>query len=538
MRIVLFDTKARKPSYIEIIAALLRLSRSGIIRLHMRADNAIQKEMNEAERLASEFLDSLQSSIYMREAIDRLARMATSPVENDVAQATKTLFSLLIERLADSFDPAAVSIYNRLMAQLIGHSRKTEQGRALDCELSRFELFTEDDLIARAEKLFNIRKPDWSQKARNRVKLLVMLSRVTIGADVAVTSVIIERLKREFPDAKIAFVGGGKASEIFGGDSRLSFHRVSYGRAGALLDRLLVWTSVLENVRHLTKDLAFDEYLIIDPDSRLTQLGLLPVACSEMIDYRSAQRDSTRDYLFFPSRSYGSDTRRSLGELTSLWLDGVFDYPLPLLPRVSLLQKDVELASEVVGRMRSGGANRLVAVNLGTGENPAKRLGDEFERLLVDGLIGQGATVILDKGFGEEEERRADAIIEYVSNQSGEGRWIRVVEVDEEKLRRLIALDDKLQIDMLVWRGRIGLFAALTGQSDLYTGYDSAFQHIAAAMGVPCIDVFAGFSSPRMTDRWRPTGRGRSQVIAVDTLNHPPDVDAILSQVLTFVSHM
>ena len=72
----------------------------------------------------------------------------------------------------------------------------------------------------------------------------------------------------------------------------------------------------------------------------------------------------------------------------------------------------------------------------------------------------------------------------------------------------------------------------MIGQSDLYIGYDSAGQHIAAALGVPCIDVFAGFSSPRMLDRWRPTGSSESRVIAVDTMSAPADEEMLLSQTL------
>ena len=83
-----------------------------------------------------------------------------------------------------------------------------------------------------------------------------------------------------------------------------------------------------------------------------------------------------------------------------------------------------------------------------------------------------------------------------------------------------------------MWSGRIGLFAALISESDLYIGYDSAGQHIAAAAGVACIDVFAGFSSPRMLDRWRPAGPGASRVIAVDTINAVTDSGAILSETL------
>jgi ADP-heptose:LPS heptosyltransferase len=60
---------------------------------------------------------------------------------------------------------------------------------------------------------------------------------------------------------------------------------------------------------------------------------------------------------------------------------------------------------------------------------------------------------------------------------------------------------------------RVGLLAALISASDLYIGYDSAGQHIAAASGTPCIDIFAGYESPRIIDRWRPTGPGTPTVI-------------------------
>lgn len=498
----------------------------------MRADT--RQNINAAEKLASEFLETIQvSGNYLRRPIEQLAEMATSQNEIRMAEATKAIFASLVERLADSFDPRAVPVYNRLMAQLIQHCRKTERGSLLDERLNKFKMIGEGDLIARAEKLNNVQKLGWSQQERSRVKRIIILSRVTIGADVAVTSVIIERLKHEFPDAEIALAGGGKVSEIFGGDRRLSFHSVGYVRAGTTIDRLLAWNGALVYVHYPLQFMASDEYLIIDPDSRLTQLGLLPFAGSKSIFDQSDEIIlPANNYLFFPSRLYGSDTRKSLGELTALWLDEIFGTSRALLPRVSLPQKDIETGAEVVRRMRASGAKQIVAINFGIGENPAKRLGDEFERLLVSGLIQQGASVILDKGFGEEEEKRADEVIEHVKNTAREGRAICVIEADEESLEQMLGADDKLQTDMLVWRGRIGLFAALISQSDLYTGYDSAFQHIAASLGLPCIDIFAGFSSPRMVDRWRPTGPRKAQVLAVDTLNHQPNTDTILSDVL------
>ena len=92
---------------------------------------------------------------------------------------------------------------------------------------------------------------------------------------------------------------------------------------------------------------------------------------------------------------------------------------------------------------------------------------------------------------------------------------LRVIELDEQGLSGVLSAD-RIEAELIVWSGRVGLLAALIGQSDLYIGYASAGQHIAAAMGVPCIDVFAGFSSRKMLDRWKPTGSGETRVVAVE----------------------
>ena len=132
-------------------------------------------------------------------------------------------------------------------------------------------------------------------------------------------------------------------------------------------------------------------------------------------------------------------------------------------------------------------------------------------------MIQQGATVILDKGAGADEIRRANLVIESACQSA------TVIELTEDTLSE--ALPDKvLDTRLLVWDGRIGMLAALIAQSDLYIGYDSAGQHIAAAAGTPCVDVFAGYSSPRMLDRWQPTGCAASEVIVVQPSRHAGEI--------------
>ena len=68
---------------------------------------------------------------------------------------------------------------------------------------------------------------------------IFVLSRVTLGADVAVTSVLMAAAKRRFPHAEIVFVGPRKNYELFAGDTRIHHAEVDY-RRGGLRERLAV----------------------------------------------------------------------------------------------------------------------------------------------------------------------------------------------------------------------------------------------------------------------------------------------------------
>ncbi|MEK6321391.1 MAG: glycosyltransferase family 9 protein [Acidobacteriota bacterium] len=487
-----------------------------------------------SEQLVAEFLSEYRSSGgYLRGHVARLAELAASEDEQVAEPATRSVFTSLVEQLADSFEPGAVNVYNRAFAQVIQACRRNPGAAPLDDNLERFGLQSEEDLIARAETLRRVSPLPLTHEWAQRMRRVIVLSRVTLGADVAITSVIIERMKQSFPEAEIVLVGGRKASELFGGDRRLQFKEITYRRAGTTMQRLLSWIGLLKAVRDLTRELGHAEYLIVDPDTRLTQLGLLPI---------TGEGDSSEggpllrpDHLFFPSREYGSSTTRSLSELTSTWLDEVLSAKMTTYPQACLNGGDLQSASRVVQAIRRSRSGPIVTLNFGVGETPAKRIGDEFEQSLVSTLIRHGTTVILDKGAGQEEIERADRVIAAATQIELDGRHARVVEMREQNLT---SQPDKLDAELVVWDGRIGMLAALIGQSDLYVGYDSAGQHIAAALGVPCIDVFAGFSSARMLERWRPTGKAETRVVAVETLTGDVSTNAVLSRVLSDASEM
>ena len=475
------------------------------------------------------------SGAYLRDHVTRLTELASSEDKHVAEAATRAVFASLVEPLADSFDPDAVTLYNRAFAQIVQICRRHPAAVLLDDRLERFGLQNEEHLIARADSLRVVSKVASLHELARRLERAIVLSRVTLGADVAITSVIIERLKRTFPGAKIVLAGGAKAAQLFRGDPQVGFKEIGYSRAGTTIARLLTWVDLLECVRELTQDLQPTQYLIVDPDSRLTQLGLLPITWASRKPNRVPASDhhlvTTKpewsDYLFFPSREYGSDTSQPLGELTAAWLDQVFGETVKTYPRVSLSEDDLDAARRLVRPMR----HPIISINFGVGENLLKRVGTDFEASLVARLIQEGATVILDKGAGEDEISRAEAVVARTTQIEREGRRLRAVEVDESGLRQSPRAEGP-DAEILVWNGRIGLFAALISQSDLYIGYDSAGQHIAAALGVPCIDVFAGFSSKRMLERWRPFGEAETRVVVVDSFRRA-NAGELLANVLS-----
>jgi ADP-heptose:LPS heptosyltransferase len=482
------------------------------------------------EQLVAEFLSAYRTSQdYLRDQITRLAEMAADEDSQVAEAATRALFTALVEPLADSFDADGVSLYNRAFAQVIQICRRNPRAERIDQELEQFGLRREDDFIARADRVRQIAPRTGSIGSTGKVRRVIILSRVTLGADVAITSVIIERMKLMFPAAEIVLVGGAKGTELFGGDPRIQFSEISYRRTGTTIERLLSWIDLLGCIRQQTDGLNPGEYLLVDPDSRLTQLGLLPI--------ESTPQWREFDYVFFPSREYGSDTSSSLSELTSSWLDELFGQTVTTHPRVSLKNEDIEVARSLLNRIRHA-SRPIIAINFGVGESQLKRVGGDFESSLVSCLIQAGAAIVLDKGAGADEITRADAVVAAAIRNEREGRRVRAVEINEQSLVEERRPSGGSDAEILVWSGRIGMLAGLIGESDLYIGYDSAGQHIAAALGVRCIDVFAGFSSQRMLERWRPSGRAETRIVAVDTLSGGRATQEVLSEVLTRTSEI
>jgi ADP-heptose:LPS heptosyltransferase len=333
----------------------------------------------------------------------------------------RALFGILAEGLADRFEPSLCNAYARLFSQAIAYAMPRVDASGL---------------VARYERVRRVRR------VLGRPRRIFVLSRVTLGADVAVTSVLLAAAKTHVPHAEVCFVGPSKNYELFAGDRHIHHIPIEY-RRGGLRERLAVWEA-------LESALNAPEAVVIDPDSRLTQLGLLPLGEEER-------------YHLFESRSYGGSSASALPELAASWavetLGGA-----PARPYIALAHTAHSTPS--------------IAISLGVGENPLKRIPDPFEEELLRMLASTGFDLVIDAGAGGEEAQRVSRALERSGARA------------------------------TVWSGSFAGFAELIAASRLYVGYDSAGQHVAAACGVPLISVFAGFPCQRMFERWRPIGPG------------------------------
>ena len=105
-------------------------------------------------------------------------------------------FRDVVEPLSDSFDPDQVAAYEDLMRVWIPEN------------------------------------PPMCPVIPARVDIVCVLSRVTLGSDIKITSIILDAMKRRFPGASIQFVANRKSAELFEADPRVIHIEAEYPRSG------------------------------------------------------------------------------------------------------------------------------------------------------------------------------------------------------------------------------------------------------------------------------------------------------------------
>jgi ADP-heptose:LPS heptosyltransferase len=372
-----------------------------------------------AEEAARELLECALSGRAWRE--ETLARIAEG-------EGSQWLFRIVAEGLADRFEPRLCDVYAEMFAEV----------------LARHTGLHALHLLERYRRVRRVRKYEGDAHG---VRDVFVLSRVTLGADIAVTSVMLDAARRKFPAARIWLAGSRKSWELFAGARWVGHAELEYGRSAEIASRLKVWPRLRELC-------AAERSVVIDPDSRLTQLGLLPV-CAEA------------EYYFFESRGYGGEGTDTLGALASRWAGEVFG-----VAGARAWMQPVTTEA---------GCSGEISVSLGVGENPAKRMSDAFERDLLRLVAKTGRRVVVDEGAGGEEAARVRRAAEAAGVET--------------------------------WRGLFAEFAERIRRSSMYVGYDSAGGHAAASFGVPLVSIFLGYPCERMLERWKPSGTGPKAII-------------------------
>jgi ADP-heptose:LPS heptosyltransferase len=344
------------------------------------------------------------------------------------------LFGILVEGLADRFEARLCEAYTAIFSRVLKR-------------------------LGYAPREASVREPKICRLEPERV---VVLSRVTLGADIALTSVMLDALRQRFPHSEIWFAGSRKSFDLFAGFPWIRHFEVTYPRGGGIANRLAAWKALSGR---------FPGALVVDPDSRLTQSGLLPVSDEEHT-------------FFFESRSYGGDGGESLTALAQRWVAETFG---------------IEGAHN---RIAPGAADERpgVTVSLGAGDNPAKQMPEEFEAELIRLLCARFEDVLVDRGFGPEETARIDRVTAGTGARTFTGSFAR--------------------------------FASLIASSGCYVGYDSAGQHAAAACGTPLLTLFKGAVCDRMFARWQPAGRGPKEVLRIEDTISIEEVEAALDRLL------
>ena len=459
---------------------------------------------NLAQRIGLSFIDRyFYSDQFESGYIELLCEMSTEFSDSELNNiGANALFGIVIEQLCDDFEELQTETYNRLMCQVITFLRSRPECAELDIKLSGFGLASREQLYDRIESIRA--NGDRRRLPAIAPRKILLLSRVTIGADVAISSVFCQRLKQYFPAAEIVLIGSEKLEQVYAGNKDIRVEPLTYVRRSGLAERLNSWIDLHNIVQQEQQGLEPGEVLLFDPDSRLSQLGVLPLIKSEY-------------YYYFNSRGKDSYPKKiPIAELANIWLGNVlgpgnFCYP-GVWPEKNLLDQS-RLSAE---QAREQGVKNIITMNFGVGGNHRKKITGNFESELVVQLLQEpDTTIFLDLGFGEEERTASENILSAVKDAG-----LNAQQCSFEAINQLKDYTGVIGIEC-----SIGEIASLIAASDEFIGYDSACQHISAALGKRTYTVFAGTTNIRFIRRWTACGPNISEIVYVDTLTHPPQYD-------------
>ena len=446
------------------------------------------------QTIAENFMTGFKKNNPALECIGQLCAMASGSDEKIAFQATNAIFSRIIEVLCDDFSDLGVATCNLVLTTILDFIRKTPSGAELNDLLNNFHFSSANDILSRYSKIATPRCI--SQRSRLRVKKIIILSRVTAGADIAITSVIVRRLARTFPTAELILIGPSHLDEITNIPNSRTIHFI-YKNDGTLLDKMTSWPSLLRLTNKEQLGYTPGEVILFDSDTRMTQLGLLPLVCDE-------------DTFYFPSRNTFpvEINDKNLSLLTNHWLNQILGEEISTSPFLFLKHHDGDHLS-FCQNLKENGCNFVIAINFGVGNDPKKKIHGSFEENLIKSLLKvKNTAIILDTGRGPQENQRAQYHLDRVKEHGFSTGFISDANMHSEKIA--------FPHGLITFKGSLGSLGKLIDAADCFIGYDSCGQHLAAATATPAVIIFAGAPSKRFIGRWTP-GCQTSKTIPVDT---------------------
>lgn len=408
-------------------------------------------------------------------AIKLLGTMCFDQDTRLATQADKALYQKIIIPLCDDFTSRGVHVTNLILATLIIQAARLRNDKCKQA-LTAADLHTEQDILARLQRIQE--KRPIPVNGHQQIKTICVLSRVTIGADINITSIIIHRMHAQFPDSPITLIGPEHLSQLFC-QPYIKHQLFEYQRNASKYSRLNQWHTLQQIIDLERAGQTDSEFLLIDPDTRLSQLGLLPLAPEQCTYVLPSRVDQT--------------TQISLPELTNRWLDSILKQTSYHHPAFHVCQTAQPVSNKAF----------TITINFGVGNDPRKRLSLQFEQELITALISQGNTcIILDSGKGSKEIEQATAIESFLTDRG----------ILKEFPNSFIRIQDS-----------ISTLATHIKNSNLFIGYDSCSGHIATACQTPTIICFKGAPNPRFYARWQPQNQATTTTcleVKQKQLNH------------------
>lgn len=412
--------------------------------------------------------------------VDLLCQISSSRQNSEIRKtALAALYKNIIEKLCDDFSSRGVDICNKILLRMISYIRKTDEGIHFDRQLTELGYFDEQQLLDRYRK---IRKtPPLTLNQKKNIRKIIVLSRVTVGADVAITSVIIHRLAAYFPSAELIIAGPSHLPEILYNLPSVYWTKFYYDRDGGLLGRLTAWSALYKLVKKEWQGFSPEQVLLVDPDSRLSQLGLLPMVPDSSYAYLNSRDDQVEDLR--------------ISEITNLWLNNLLGEEKQQRPEISI--RTVHLQNIKKFLQQFAKSIRIIVMNFGVGNDAKKRLPDPFEQKLLLHLFNQhDILVILDSGCHPHERQRARELMHQMKANGVAATAVTEKDINNKNI--------SFQNGLVCFQGGIGSLSAFIDQADLFFGYDSCCQHLATACNTPSVICFAGAPNDRFFCRWRP----------------------------------